>query len=711
MEEPSVLDYVKSKLLPWKNAPVVIPDGEPQTFDLSETPGTPEQQPHPAPQKRFGVPWRILLALFLAIAAQRMLEPAPLPSPMIGIFLYGLSAAALLWALLADFNHLVTPIPPEIEREPLLTVRSLALVSSAVLLMAAFVLFGGNRFTWFNVLLWVLGMAYLLLALWDRRGAAPLRPRIAGFFRRREWTISLSPWMLLLVVVFGITIFFRFYHLGATPGEMFSDQAEKLLDVNDLITGQTKIFFERNTGREPFQFYLTALIAQVFGTGISFLSLKLGTAFAGAFALPFIYLLGKEIGNRWVGLLALFLAGIAYWPNVIARIGLRFPLYPMFAAPALFFLIRGLRRSSRNDFLLAGLMVGLGLHGYSPFRFVPIVLVIGVGIYLLHRHTRDQRLSAVWGLVLLAVVSFVVFLPLVRYLLANPDMFAYRALSRLGETERALPGTPLAIFFQNLWSAMIMFFWDNGDIWVHSIPHRPALDIISAALFFLGSILVLARYIRYRNWVDLFLLLSVPLLMMPSILSLAFPEENPSLNRTGGAIVPVFLIAAIGLEAMLRTIAARMGRRGKWAAALVAVLLLAGSVAQNFDLMFNQFHNQFLGGAWNTSQIGHVIRGFADSVGDPDSAYVIPYPYWVDTRLVGINAGYPTKDYALNTNLIPETTRNPQTKLFIFNTEDSEALNALMTYYPQGTLVRYTSPLEGKDFFGFLVPGAAGIQP
>lgn len=710
MEEPSVLDYVKSKLLPWKNAPVIIPDGEPETPGESEPqPATP---PEPAPRKRLGVPWRILLALLLAIAAQRMLEPAPQPSPLIGIFLYGLSALALLWALLADFDRLVTPIPPESEAEPLLTVRSLPLASSAVLLLVAFILFGGNRFTPANLIAWTLGLLYLFLALWDRRGGVPLRQRLASFFRQRAWNLSISRWGLLLIVVFGITIFFRFYNLGATPGEMFSDQAEKLLDVNDVLTGQPKIFFERNTGREPFQFYLTALIAQVFGTGISFLSLKLGTAFAGAFALPFIYLLGKEIGNRWVGLFALFLAGIAYWPNVIARIGLRFPLYPMFAAPALYFLVRGLRRSSRNDFLLAGLMVGLGLHGYSPFRFVPIVLAIGVAVYLLHRHTREQRTSAMWGLVLLAFVSFVVFLPLVRFLLANPDMFAYRALSRLGETERALPGSPLAIFFQNLWSAMIMFFWDNGDIWVHSVPNRPALDIISAALFFLGSILVLARYIRYRNWVDLFLLLSVPLLMMPSILSLAFPEENPSLNRTGGAIVPVFLIAAIGLEAILRTIAARMGRRrGRWAATLVAVLLLAGSLAQNFDLMFNQFHHQFLGGAWNTSQIGHVIRGFADSVGDPDSAYVIPYPYWVDTRLVGINAGYPTKDYALNTNLIPETTLSTKTKLFIFNIQDTEALNTLLTYYPQGTLTRYSSPLEGKDFFGFLVPGAAGIQP
>jgi len=40
-------------------------------------------------------------------------------------------------------------------------------------------------------------------------------------------------------------------------------------------------------------------------------------------------------------------------------------------------------------------------------------------------------------------------------------------------------------------------------------------------------VLVIVRYIRKRDWVDLFLLVSIPLLMMPSILSLAFPEENP----------------------------------------------------------------------------------------------------------------------------------------------------------------------------------------
>ena len=111
---------------------------------------------------------------------------------------------------------------------------------------------------------------------------------------------------------------------------MFSDQAEKLLDVGDILNGQYSIFFPRNTGREFVQMYLTASIASWLKLGLTFLSLKLGTALLGLFTLPFIYLLGKEVANRYVGLAALLLAGIAYWPNVISRIGSAISPLPVF---------------------------------------------------------------------------------------------------------------------------------------------------------------------------------------------------------------------------------------------------------------------------------------------------------------------------------------------------------------------------------------------
>ena len=145
-------------------------------------------------------------------------------------------------------------------------------------------------------------------------------------------------------------------------------------------------------------------------------------------------------------------------------------------------------------------------------------------------------------------------MPLFRLTLDQLDLIAYRSLTRLGDLERPLPGPVWQIFLKNTWNALVMFFWDDGEVWVHSIPHRPAMDMVSAGIFFIGLMLLLFRYTRKRNWVDLFLLVMIPLLLLPSILSLAFPNENPNLNRTAGAYVPAFLILAVGSESLLSAI-------------------------------------------------------------------------------------------------------------------------------------------------------------
>ena len=192
--------------------------------------------------------------------------------------------------------------------------------------------------------------------------------------------------------------------------------------------------------------YLTAAVALVTGFGLSFISLKIGTVLCGVLTLPFIYLLGKEIGNRQVGLWAMAFAGIAYWPNLISRIALRFTLYPFFYAPAVYFLVRGLQRRSLNDFILSGIFVGLGLHGYSPYRMAPVVLAVGVALYLLHRQSTGFRRQAAIGLLVTALVSLI-FLPLLRYALENPAMFSYRTMTRLSSSSRS-PET-LQIFLHN----------------------------------------------------------------------------------------------------------------------------------------------------------------------------------------------------------------------------------------------------------------------
>jgi hypothetical protein len=237
------------------------------------------------------------------------------------------------------------------------------------------------------------------------------------------------------------------------------------------------------------------------------------------------------------------------------------------------------------------------------------------------------------------------------------------------------------------------------------VTHRPALDVVSGALFFIGVVLLIVRYIRNRDWLDIFWVVSIPILLMPSILSLAFPAENPSLNRTGAAIVPVFLIMGLCLDGFIDSFKAAF--RGLWGGRIalgIAVILLVISINQNYDLVFRRFKTQFDLGSWNTSELGAVIRQYADTIGNEDSAWVIPYPHWVDTRLVGMQAGVPLRDYALWADRLETTLDVPGVKMFLFKPEDVEALDRLRQVYPDGNLSMYQSEIDGKDFYIYIVP-------
>jgi len=711
--EPSVLDYLKSRLSFGARPAIEIPAPEAPALE----PLAARELPSPRPQttsvqdQGLTVRWRSVLALGLSILGQSFFEP-PRHSAAVGSVLYAAALGFLVWATVRGEWSLAPLLEATTATDPL-TYRRRAFIFALPMAALAFLLFGGNLFTGFNVSLWFAALALLAGSLWLRDPRTPSAwQRLRTFAGRGSWHIRVDRWMLLLVAAALVVGFFRLYHIQQTPAEPFSDHAEKLLDIYDVSQGQTHIFFPRNTGREAIQMYVTLAISWVFGTGLSFLSLKLGTVLIGLLALPFVYLLGREIASPRVGLLAFLLAGIGYWPNVISRVGLRFPLYPLFVAPLLLFLIRGLRTRNRNDFIWAGLFLGLGLHGYSPFRIVPLLVVTAFVLYVLHAQSRGVRKVAWVWLVITGLMALIIFLPLLRYAIENPDSFSYRALTRLGSIEQPLPGPWYQVFLSNTWNALRMFNWDNGTIWVHSLPDRPALDMVTGALFLIGITLLLLRYIRARHWLDLFLLLSIPILLLPSILSLAFPDENPSLNRTAGALVPVFLIAALALDGLITALVSA-GRRNVTAYALIG-LLVWGSAVQNFDLVFRQFDDNFRKSAWNSSEMGAVIKEFGLAFGETDTAWVIPFPYWVDTRLVGVWAGIPNRDFAMWPDRLAETQQFSGPRLFIAKADlenasgnDKASLDLLKGLYPQGSLALHRSASSGHDFWVYFVPAAS----
>ena len=102
--------------------------------------------------------------------------------------------------------------------------------------------------------------------------------------------------------------------------------------------------------------------------------------------------------------------------------------------------------------------------------------------------------------------------------------------------------------------------------------------------------------------------------------------------------------------------------------------------------------------------MGDVIRSFSETIGSPDTAWVMGYPHWADTRLVALEAGYPERDYAMFIEGLETTLADTRPKIFLLHQQDAAAEEALRQYYPQGWLQNYESQQESKDFLIFFVP-------
>ncbi len=645
----------------------------------------------------------LAIAILAAISGQILLTHHDAK----GLILYALAVLMLLLPSWRDARFsLALPRPARITPSSLLPGSGYGQLWRLLLLPVAlsstlltFITSGDNAYHWYNVVPWLLSVGAFLVIFWERDHWPRLRPSQQGI--RLSWAT------LALLALMLIGIWFRFWRLAELPPEMTSDHVEKLLDVHDLVTGQRPIFFVRNTGREPWQFYWTFMFIRMFDLQTKYFALKLGTAIVGLLTLPGVYLLGRELFGRWAGLWATLFTAVASWPVILSRVGLRFPFAPAASVWSLLYLLRGLRDGRRNDFLLLGLWLGIGLHGYTAFRVMPLAVVVCWGLALIFnpRSLSLPRAVLVRNALLTILIATVVFMPLGRFALQHPEDFWGRAGSRLADPNQPIPDGPFITLAKNLVDLALMFNWRGDSVWVNTLADAPVLDPILGGLFILGLVLTLWAGWRQRNAIPPLLLITGALLLLPSALSLAYPIENPSVVRTGGAIPVVMLVAALpvglGIEYGLKTL------RGwpRWALALGALSLAVAVTWVNHRRYFDRYQKQYRRYAINTTEIAASIQGFAESGGDLENAWIVAWPYWIDTRGAGIALGDPTWN---NVILEPETLQEhataPRPRFYVLHPQDKEALRSLQHIFPAGWSSLYQAQRVQHDFVRFYVP-------
>ena len=429
--------------------------------------------------------------------------------------------------------------------------------------------------------LYLASMALFLLAFLVMEGL-PNRESVrrwAGQAREMRWELFL---LFVLVAAGGVL---RFYGVEGLPYGVWFDESDNAVWAREILTRPDfRPLYVASTNLPAHFLYLIALSFRLFGVNAG--ALRMVTAFFGTATILGMWLLGREIGGHWVGLLAAAMVAVSHWCINFSRLGMHGITTPFFAVLAAYWLLKGLRTGSRRRLAAGGLMLGLGLCFYAPFRLFPFVIVLFLAAKALLERGFLRR---GWqGVLIYVLASLIAFAPIGQYAWVHRDEFFARTKQTslfTGKTrEQAIEALQ-----SNIRKHLLMFNYQGDRNGRHNLPGEPMLDAVTGALLPLGAAYVLARLHRPRQ-----LLIAgwFGIMLCGGILSLDF--EAPQSLRSIGTIPAVFLMTALAVPAaadvLLRPLR-RLNRPAleRAAGALLAVGVVAGlaySAYLNFDIYF-----------------------------------------------------------------------------------------------------------------------------
>ncbi|HEX3049136.1 MAG TPA: hypothetical protein VHP83_00660 [Aggregatilineaceae bacterium] len=614
----------------------------------------------------------------------------------------------------------------------------------------------------------------------------------------KGWWVAAS-----LAAVIALGAYFRLHELASTPPEMTSDHIEKLLDAIKVDEGNYGVFFPNNGGREGFQMYVVALIANL-GEGFTFNALKLATVIEGLLTLPALWWMARQIFGRetedsrrlgnWVGLALAGLVAISYWHEMLSRLGLRIVLTPLTTALVIGLMARVMRRSRLVDYVALGFVLGAGVYFYQANRMLPLVAVAGFGLMVLYRmrqprdvlrlggsavslliligvpvlvywymgelltgYSKSQELGTrmgdlmplfvmVWfsilvialrptdpvllvgrGAMATAVIALAVYVPMYHYSQIRSEEFWERTRGRMfGEEAFKRPDAhgvlvtyeptlseqaerfwdQRDVFVQNYRNALRMYHWEGDGQWINNADSLPAMDGATGGLVILGLLVWGVLIFQRRDPVLWLVPVGVLVMLLPSSMTLAFPNENPNFTRASGTIPLIFWLAALPLG-LLAWYVQRLpwNVRGVPVGVVVGVVLIGGvlgdNLGPNWDNYFTQYRLNYSYSWKPYREISKPLRAFAHGEGSFGNAFYVHYEHWLDHRILGGMAGdirWPnglvTREevytrVGLNRGT-PYQFDPTKPAFFMINEYDQESIVWFQTNFPGGTLELYT---------------------
>ena len=364
------------------------------------------------------------------------------------------------------------------------------------------------------------------------------------FTRRAELSLIIQIVLLALVLrVVG--------HAQAPNGWRDDELSNALVVSQHVLDGEVRLYYDDASGHEGMYHWMQAGTLALFGetvAGIRGVSILLGTL-----GVLLTYLVARRLYDPVTAAIAAIALALSFWSLMYSRSGQRHISVTVTTLLSFWLLWGALRDSDAfeydwrkriGQFVLAGLVMGVGFYTYFASRGVPLI-VIGWLAYLLI--WRPNTFRQIWpGVALSLVVAAILAAPLINILRTQPE--AEARVAELAAPIYAARDGDFSLLGEYTLTTLAMFTHNGDSEVLYNVPHRPIFGILGGILFWAGVLLALIRtFGPQRDPRTAFLLLWLFAGLAPGVLSVpAASLGHTILAQPVSMIFPALAITSAG---------------------------------------------------------------------------------------------------------------------------------------------------------------------
>jgi 4-amino-4-deoxy-L-arabinose transferase-like glycosyltransferase len=526
-----------------------------------------------------------------------------------------------------------------------------------------------------------------------------------------------GPWWVAVGGVTVAALIVRIVWLNAVPPIFSFDEGSFAQEAAFLWEGSYRATPFGPAWLSHPRLFFFMLAPSIGALGRTPLAARLPVAVLGAVTIPAVYVLGKELFGRRIGLMAaIFLVG---WNIHIhfSRVALNNAVDPLFGTLAFALVWRALRTRRLSDWGLAGLALGFSQYFYAGARLLPVILVAWLAVtFFLRRKAfaggwRDDLIP---GMAVLVLAALVITWPANWHLIAEgappttrlaaTGLFQSGRFDTLRETQ-----TPLEILFIQVkwaWLALIHTH-DNSSFYGGVVPVMGRLAGVPLLIGMAWTTLRLRR--RAAGWLLVFWLAAT--IMAGSALLVGPPHYARYVLLMPAAA----LLVALGIEAGFRAVASLNGEESSWqeglpvtrrGAVAAAGILMAAEVLFYFTIYTPDEHAY---AQTANNQLGYTVARLlaVEQARTPDlTVYYLTAPrVWLNhSTLVDYFAPGVNDIDLLPDDPLPDGAPLGPDTIFILTPERADELVDLRVYLPNGIVDTYQNDRDETLFLTFRAP-------